>query len=393
MTIPLRLKLRRRTIALGLGATLVAATGLAATGCENENRPATTAEPQPAASSAASSTATAKATEPDGNPTSTDDLNPVVYASGSVPIRAGATSVYGDPADVDFGVVTPGSKLRAEIKLVNPTTQPVTIRAAVPTCQCTTVEAGGVVIPPKGAVGLPMTLQVPSTTGEKKAAVNTVLDPGGKGPRLTLRAISSYPVRLSPLYIDATRPPTGLTGSITATSTDGTPFRVLSVNGEEPMLAGAPGPARSHTILYDLSGENQETMPKWMLVETDHPEAPMVEMRVRHQWSMLPHQFRNYQVKVQFDGYIANVGVLPRGGSREFDVELKNFKGRRLIALSSRDPRFNVRLIGTKSGDDTRVRVTGAITDAEGTTGPFICPVIFATAEGTETMYVIGTVR
>ena len=132
---------------------------------------------------------------------------------------------------------------------------------------------------------------------------------------------------------------------------------------------------------------------KWMLIETDHPEAPMVEMRVRHQWSMLPHQFRDYQVRVQFDGYIANVGVLPRNGSREFNVELKNFKGRRLLALSSLDPRFKVRLVGTKSGDDTRVRVTGAITDAAGAPGAFICPVVFATPEGTETMYVIGTVR
>ena len=367
---------------------LLATAGLAA-GCGSETAPSTTSEAPPASSSPTTSGTIAA----DADPLSTDNLTPIVYASGSMPIRAGATSVYGDPADVDFGVVTPGSKLRAEVKLVNPTSQPVTIRAAVPTCQCTTVEASGVVIPPKGAVGLPMTLQVPSTTGEKKAAVNTVLDPGGKGPRLTLRAISSYPVRLSPLYVDATRPPTGLTGSITATSTDGTPFRVLSVNGGPPVLQGAPGPSTNHTILYDLSSETQQTMPKWMLIETDHPAAPMVEMRVRHQWSMLPHQFRDYQVKVQFDGYIANVGVLPRNGSREFNVELKNFKGRRLVALSSRDPRFQVRLVGTKSGDDTRVRVTGAITDAKGEPGPFICPVVFATAEGTETMYVIGTVR
>ena len=317
----------------------------------------------------------------------------IIYPSGSVTIRAGATAVYGDPADVDFGIVPPGSKLRTEIKLVNPTDKPVIIRAAVPTCQCTTVEVAGETIPPRGAVGIPMTLQVPSTTGDKKAAVNTVLDPGGKGPRLTLQAVSAYPVRSIPLYIDATRPPTGMTGSFRVESTDGRPFRVLSLNGRPPVIGGSGDANTSHQIFYDLTGETAETMPKWMLVETDHPDAPMIEMRVRHRWSMLPHQFPGYDLKIQFDGYVANVGVLPRNGSREFTVELKNFKGQTLRALRSLDPRLPVQLLQQIAGDGSRVRVTASISDANAAPGSFMCPVAFVTDQGEETMFVIGTVR
>lgn len=325
----------------------------------------------------------------------------VIYPSGSVEIRPGATAVYGDPADVDFGLARPSSKLRTEIKLVNPTDSPVVIKAAVPTCQCTTVNVDGATIPPRGAVGIPMTLQVPSTTGEKKAAVNTILEPGGKGPRLTLTAISAYAVQAvatSPaggdtLWVDALKPE-GLSGRIRLAATDGRPFRVLSLNGVAPVtLQGDGQAATTQVIAYDLRGETSTTMPKWMLVETDHPEAPMIDMRVRHMASRLPHQFSGYEVKVQFDGYIANVGRVTPGTTATFDVELKQFKRRRLKALQSGNPGFAVKLLKRTDGDGDRVRVTASITPSPDVRGPFICPVDFVTENGRETMYVIGTIR
>ena len=330
----------------------------------------------------------------------------IIYPAGSVEIRPGATAVYGEPADVDFGVVKPGSKLRTEIKLVNPTNTPVIIQKAVPTCQCTTVNVDGTTIPARGAVGIPMTLQVPSTTGEKKAAVNTILVMGAKGPekgpRLTLRAIAAYAVQAlastsqggpRTLWIDGLKPE-GITGQIQLTSTDRRPFRVLSLNGEAPMpLQGNGQAATTQVIAYDLSQKTSTTMPKWMLIETDHPDAPMVEMRVRHRSSMLPHQFKEYKVKVQFDGYIANVGRVAPGSTTDFSVELKQFKGRTLSELRSGNPDFVVKLVQRKDGDGDRVRITGSITPKADTRGPFMCPVQFVTPEGAETMYVIGTIR
>ena len=159
------------------------------------------------------------------------------------------------------------------------------------------------------------------------------------------------------------------------------------------LLQGNGQAATTQVVAYDLSQKTSSAMPKWMLIETDHPDAPMVEMRVRHMASRLPHQFQNYKVKVQFDGYIANVGRIAPGGTTDFSVELKQFKNRTLSELRSGNPDFVVKLLQRKDGDGDRVRITGSITPKTGASGPFMCPVQFVTPEGAETMYVIGTIR
>ena len=133
-------------------------------------------------------------------PTPSPD-QPVIYPSGSVTIRPGATAVYGEPADVDFGVAKPGSKLQTEIKLVNPTDSAVVIQKAVPTCQCTTVNVDGTTIPARGAVGIPMTLQVPSTTGEITALGMPQVDhkpvrTAAAGARFPPQGLEPFEVRL-----------------------------------------------------------------------------------------------------------------------------------------------------------------------------------------------------
>ncbi|MDG2022434.1 MAG: DUF1573 domain-containing protein [Phycisphaerales bacterium] len=324
-----------------------------------------------------------------------------IYPTGSVPIAEGAVAVYGEPNDVNFGIVKPGSKLEVEVKLVNPTDSPITIAAAVPTCQCTTVEVAGETIPPRGAVGIPMTLQVPSTTGEKQAAVNVLLSgPNGqlRGPRLTLTAIAAYPVRTTPLFIDALAADR-LTGNVALTSTDGRPFKVRSVNGAAPDLITPNEPLTNHVIRYDLTADTAEAQrtgavdafPKWMLFETDHPDASVIELRIRHPFSRLPHQTR--PVALQFDGYIANVGTLAPGGNATFNIELKQFAGKRVNAAISENANFRTDLLEQVEGDGDRVRVKIAVTPLTGQTGVFMVPVRMDTTAGSEVMYVVGTIR
>lgn len=348
-----------------------------------------TAGPAPEPAPAAPTTPAATPTTPAATPT---DGSPIVYPTGSIEIRAGETAVYADPGDIDFGITRPGTKLRAEFRLVNPTDLPIKVLAAKPTCQCTTVQVDGEVIPPRGALGIPATLQVPNTTGRKQAAINTALAPGVSGPRLTLKTVAAYAVRTDPLYVDALTPE-GLVGTVTLDSTDGRPFQIRSVNLDEWSLQTPDAPAMRHVVTYDLTGENQDTMPKWLLFETDHPEAAMIEMRVRNRWSMLPHQYPGYEVAIQFDGYIANLGAVPAGEPSTFSLELKQFAGQRVLKLTSGDPGFTAELLDQVPGDDGRVRITGSLTPAAGTTGTFMVPVTFEATTGSETLYAIGVVR
>lgn len=361
---------------------------LLASACDRSTPPAETTPPPDA---------TAKATSPETTTgtTSTTEGGPRVRPSGSVTIRPGETAVYAEVPDIDFGMVRPGTKLSGEFVLVNPTDQPIRVLKAIPTCQCTTVEVSGVAIPPKGAIGIPATLQVPNTTGLKQAAINTMLEgsagPVG-GPRLTLSALAAYPVRTQPLYIDALTPE-GMTGSVVLESTDGRPFQVRSVNGRPPVLKTPDEPLTQHLVAYDLTNETQQSMPKWLLFETDHPEAAMVEMRVRNRWSMLPHQFPDYKVAIQFDGYIANLGAVPAGMPSPFTLELKHFAGQKVLGLRSGDPRFELAILEQVPGDSDRVRVTASLTPAAGVSGPFMVPVTFDATTGSETLYAVGVVR
>ncbi|MDB3961488.1 DUF1573 domain-containing protein [bacterium] len=324
-----------------------------------------------------------------------------VIAPGSIEVRPGATEVYGDPADVDFGLVKPGSKLTADVVLVNPFPTPMTIAQAVPTCQCTTVEVAGETIPPGGGIAIPITLQVPSTTGKKQAAVNTVLQgPDGRnvrGPRLTLTAIAAYAVKTTPLYIDAL-PPKPATGSVAVAATDGRPFRVLTVNGRPPVLLTPDQPLAQHVVQYDLEPAatqaakvGADVFPKWMIFETDHPEAPVIEMRIRHPFSKLPHQTRN--VSIQFDGNIANLGAIPPGGTGTFDVELKQFAGKLVTGVRTTSPNFRADLVEQIEGAGDRVRVRVAVTNVGGAGSVFMIPITFDTTAGSEAMYATGVVR
>jgi len=319
-----------------------------------------------------------------------------ILPSGSIPLRTGAAVVYGEPAAVDFGVVPPGSKMEANITLVNPTNRPMRILRAEPTCQCTTVEIQGLVIPTKGGIRFPITLQVPNTSGLKQAAVNTLLVPDVEGsqpiqgPRLTLKAVAAYPVRTSPVYIDALTQ-AGMTGEVTLNSVDQRPFRVLSVNGEPPRVAGSNQPAITQVVGYDLRGKTPTTMPKWLFIETDHPEAPIVDLRIRHEWSKLPHQTR--QVSVVFDGYLANVGAIRPGVPAPFTIELKQAKNRRVVGLDSENPAFKINLIRQVDGDGDRIRIDASVTPGPDAKGPFVIPISCRTLRGAETMYLVGTVR
>ena len=128
------------------------------------------------------------------------------------------TTVFCPEPEKDFGVVPPGSKLEHTFLLVNPTNQPVLIRKVVPTCQCTTTSVvEGKYIPANGSLPMPVTLQVPSTTGIKKAAVNMILS-SGVGPRLTLKAESAYAVRTIPPYINAVNRPQSMSGPFVVSS-------------------------------------------------------------------------------------------------------------------------------------------------------------------------------
>ena len=296
--------------------------------------------------------------------------------------------IKAEPATVDFGFVEPGTTVAATIKLINPLDRPVTIGAAKPTCTCTTVDMVGKVIPAGGFIEMPMSMKTSQSVGSKVAAVNMAFEGIQQVLVVELRAETAYSVRATPNFIDALAPER-MQGSFELASADGTPFSVLSLDGKPPVtLDGAPmKPATRHVVRYDFTtgGGLWKSVPPFLVVETDHPKAPVIDLRVRHETTRI-------SPPLGFAEFRANCGELKAKGSTEFDVEIKMMGKSRIERIQSLDPRFQVDLVLQREADELLV-VRTRLTDLGKHSGPFLVPCRFFARGRQADYWLFGTVR
>ena len=293
--------------------------------------------------------------------------------------------IKAEPASVDAGLVAPHSEVRFEATLRNPLDRPVTCIRSAPSCTCTTLDMVGKVIPAKGTLQVPISMKTSGATGEKTAAVVlTFADVPGL-IELKLRAEVTYPVRGVQLnrgpdgtvrrdpFVNAFDIKENVRGTVTVESIDGAPFRVLSVDRKPPVFAPAAGaapamaadaPRESWTVGYDFTGLPCERVPKYLVVETDRPDARLIDMRVRHECTRISPAF-------SFDQFRENVGVLAPGQSRTFELLVKRANGVRIDRVDSLEPMITSRLVDQKAaGDELLVRVE--VTAAPRASGVFL---------------------
>jgi hypothetical protein len=195
--------------------------------------------------------------------------------------------------EVDFGVVRPHVRSSTVVELFNASKFPITLTRVTATCSC----MGGIV---DGKQVIP-----PGEVGEVEITVKGRANPGPIRERVTVWYINpedgrelnfglpvtgevAYAVKAEPFFINLLVEPKR--GSIDLTSTDGTRFRVLSFNGEAPDFDEAKLPegddgaeATTRTaITYDFSDVPEDDLPYFVTLETDHPESPLLVMRVIH---------------------------------------------------------------------------------------------------------------
>lgn len=304
--------------------------------------------------------------------------------------QVAACPVKAVPALVDAGFVQPHTEVKLEAKLINTLDRPVTCVKSVPSCTCTTVDMVGKVIPAKGTLSMPVAMKTSGATGDKTATVLLVFEgaPGELIPgvvEIKLRAEVVYPVRgyqVNPgrdgkpskdPYINAFDFKDNVTGKVTVESVDGKPFRVLSVAGATPAFVdydpASQEPRKSYDLRYDFSKTPCAEVPKYLVVETDRPDARLIDMRVRHPCTKLDPAFH-------FEQYRENLGVLAPGASKDFDVLVKMANGVRIDSVASGDPRIDVAVVGTKTDADSLL-LSVRVTAKPGTSGVFIAPLRF----------------
>lgn len=191
-----------------------------------------------------------------------------------------------DPPLINFGTVAPGTKHPARFTLRNTGAEPLTIAKAQPSCKCTDIsDIAGKTIPPGGSLELTAALQVPKSPGEKDAKVMITVQ-GQAGMVLAqMVADVTMPVRTLPAFVDALKGKSE--GTITLSSVDGKPFRVLAAGGRAPALVGFDGakdaPRAEYVLKWTLADLGPGQIPQWWIVDTDRADCPQVPLRIRHE--------------------------------------------------------------------------------------------------------------
>lgn len=368
--LPLRpLDLRRLAAGIAFASPLLVACGDASTG---DRTPAAAA--QGPARAATAGTAAVPAAAPPA-PRS-------VEAGTDGPILA-------EPASVDYGIVAPRALLEAEIVLTNTLDRPVRIIAAQPTCTCTTVDVTGEVIPARGTLKMPMAMQTSAAVGLKSAAV-TLLFEGVPTPlRVQISAEVAYSVRAVPVpFIDALSPQR-LRGTFELESVDGEPFRVIAVQGAAPAFEGfdpaTDTPRSRYRLAYDFTRLACAEVPKYLLVQTDREDCPLVDLRVRHECTRI-------QPALSLAEFRAMTGRIRPGESGEFTIEIKNMGRGRVDQVFTISPDARVQLV-SQQADGSSVLCTVKVTPRPGFQGLLQLPVNFSAAGKTAELLVFGLVE
>jgi len=299
--------------------------------------------------------------------------------------------IKAEPQDVDFGIVEPGTPVSATIKLLNPLDRDVKIIAAKPSCTCTTVDMLGKIIPAGGSIEMPMSMKTAHTPGTKTAVVNMAFDGINQVMVVKIQAETAYAVRATPNFIDALTPER-MTGTFELASADSVPFVVKSVDGRPAVTAdGSPmKPAVKHTLRYDFGAPSPLSqkflaVPPFLIIETDHPKCPVLDMRVRHATTRITPAFG-------FAEFRANCGAMPSKGSTEFELEVKHMGVLRISGVQSLVSNAKTELVGQRpDGDSVLVKVR--VTDLGLPSGTFLFPCRFTGNGKTSDFWLFGSIR
>ncbi|MSR70154.1 MAG: DUF1573 domain-containing protein [Phycisphaerales bacterium] len=274
--------------------------------------------------------------------------------------------VIADPASISLGFLEPRASVTRTFRLVNTSAAPVTILSVTPTCTCTTLDAAGRVIPAEGSIEVPLTMKVAASTGVKSAAVAFTFSDKSPPVTLTMSGEIAYAVRGSTIdptngvrvpYINAFQDPAApagsrvapLAGTVTISSIDQTPFTIQSVMGQPAIFVGfdpaADRPKHTYEVRYDFSKLPCEQVPPYLIIATDHPKAPLIDMRVRHLCTKIAPQ-------IPFAEYRANLGVLTTATAVPFEFELKHSAGWQVVETMSKDPRISVQFVAARADKD-----------------------------------------
>ena len=263
------------------------------------------------------------------------DAKPQAQPEGSVIQDGPSAPVRLSSRSLDFGLQPVKQQAYGTLDLTNEGESPLDLMAISPTCGCLSTDfAGRTQLAPGESMTLTVYHEIRDMPSSTKEALRFVFL-GHKILTVPVSVEFTRPIKSDPTFLDADAQDSG---SFTLRSLDDQPFRVLSLLGGD--LKAAEGfdlskPSSVHRIEWNLTAYDKELcralsgepFPKWIVVETDHPDAPLIDIRVRQ----YPCTMLDLPMKEPRSWYLNThrvvLGQLAPGESTEVAVPVEYLKG------------------------------------------------------------------
>jgi len=305
--------------------------------------------------------------------------------------------VVAEPAKKDVGLVKPGELVTAVFTLLNPLDHAVTIEQAATSCQCTGVDILGKSIPARGTLEMPVSMKMSKAPIRKMASVTMVIDlgDGQKQPlKVEIEAEVTLAIRAVPGFID-TQPglvdrksPERMSGTFNIVAGDGKPFSVVAVQGIPPVFEGfdpaKDQPASKYSLRYDFTKPGT-VVPKYLIIETDRSDCPLLDLRVRHDTTKIKPPFK-------VDAFRSTFGKLAVGNAGTFELELEDVGTKRVTGVRSLSPLIEVAIADQKV-DGRNLLLTCSVKPGTDTKGLVFVPVEIKLGDVPYEHLVYGVVR
>ncbi len=265
-----------------------------------------------------------------------------------------------DPQEVDFGYLDPKEVVRRIVEIRNVGDKPVKILRATSSCQCTTFsDVTGVVIPPGAFVPMEAQLVARAMLGPMNTRITLVFEGYDQSPAIQVRGEVALAVKATPYGLNLARG--DWSGQVVIESLDGRPFNILATDRKPPRFIGfdpeLDEPRNSYVIEWDLTQYTEDTLPRWWLVETDHPDCPILDLWVRHIATMDLSRDRPWRIEDRR----VSLGEIQSGQPVEFAVTVLRLAGDTIHLVRSLSEDFDAELLKVeRNGQETKctIRIT-----------------------------------
>jgi hypothetical protein len=269
--------------------------------------------------------------QPEAQPTAPAQPKPVTQNGVTVapsatnpnaePIRRSSPPLEASPGRIDMGVMKPGAKIAGSVTLTNTGSETLKIARVNSSCSCTVADLPKRELAPGETVELSATLEAGNYIGAMQRQVRVYVEGYAAPYEVWVVADVTYDVKADPVYIGAFQ---GDSGEVKVTEVSGKAFNILSVNSNAPTFKSfdpAADPAASEYILtWSTKGVDPKELPYWWVIETDHPDAPVVDLRVLHP-AVMPRVDPRRAWQLSEDR--ALIGYLQPGEVKNVTIELK----------------------------------------------------------------------